>query len=59
MVTFKSLLPLELEIKPLKVPVPLSLPTDKVIAEPPPASEKSTVPVPVRIPVLIVGLLNP
>jgi hypothetical protein len=43
-----------LDIVPLKIPSPLSFPIDSVSDYPPPPSEKSTIPVPVRVPTLIV-----
>ena len=44
----------EFLIAPLNVPKPLSLPTERVIDFPPPPSAKSTVPEPVRVPILVV-----
>ena len=45
----------EFLITPLKVPEPLSLPTDSVNDLPPAPSAKSTVPLPVSAPILIVS----
>ena len=44
----------EFEITPENVPLPLSLPTERVIDFPPPPSAKSTLPVPVNVPILVV-----
>ena len=44
----------EFEITPLNVPVPLSFPTDKAMVEPAPLLGKSTLPVPVSVPMPIV-----